>query len=250
MRLKDKLPLSYLLFTTRGRIPRSTYWLVSAFIRSTFYVLHTLLRNFVGESKSNYRVKNLLYLLSLLTLLACSEKKTATQETASGQTQVKPNAGPEPPIAPSSDKPTLSRTNAGKWLYEKTVDQEGQPIYKASTISPTLLQFDFPYAGGSMATLTIRKRDSGTHVYIQMSKGQFNRSFQGGKARIRFDGNAAITYGVSAAENGSANIIFFDQEQVLINKMKRARNIVVDIEFAGQGSRQIEFQTAGLTWNH
>lgn len=212
---------------------------------------HLLFSVYIGENKTTQRnMKNPLYLLSLLTLLACSEKRTATQETASGQTQVKPNAGPEPPVAPSSDKPVVNESNAGKWLYEKTVDKEGHPVHKASTISPTLLNFDFPYAGGSTATLTIRKRDSGTHAYIQVSRGQFNRSFQGGKARIRFDENPAITYGVSAAENGSANIIFFDQEQVLINKMKRARSMVVDIEFAGQGNRQIEFRTAGLTWNH
>ncbi|WP_198424729.1 FAD-binding protein [Spirosoma endbachense] len=49
MRLKDKLPLSYLLFTSRGRIKRATYWIVSAFIWSTFYVLHTLLNDFIGE---------------------------------------------------------------------------------------------------------------------------------------------------------------------------------------------------------
>ena len=49
MQLKNKLPLSYLLFTTRGRINRSTYWLVSIFIWSTFYVLHTTLRAYVSE---------------------------------------------------------------------------------------------------------------------------------------------------------------------------------------------------------
>lgn len=48
MRLKDKLPLSYLLFTSRGRIHRATYWIVSTFIWSTFYVLHTALHDLVG----------------------------------------------------------------------------------------------------------------------------------------------------------------------------------------------------------
>lgn len=43
MALKDKLPVSYLLFTTRGRINRLTYWIASLFIWSTFYILYTLL---------------------------------------------------------------------------------------------------------------------------------------------------------------------------------------------------------------
>ncbi len=43
MALKDKLPVSYLLFTTRGRINRLTYWTASVFIWMTFYVLFNLL---------------------------------------------------------------------------------------------------------------------------------------------------------------------------------------------------------------
>ncbi|WP_338872079.1 FAD-binding protein [Spirosoma sp. SC4-14] len=70
MRLKDKLPLSYLLFTTRGRINRSAYWLVSAFIWSTFYVLHTLLRDFVGEGATYC-----LYPLLLGSLVATATKR-------------------------------------------------------------------------------------------------------------------------------------------------------------------------------
>lgn len=135
------------------------------------------------------------------------------------------------------------------WRYEKTTDNEGRSVQKASTMSPNLLEFEFPYNGGSTATLTLRKRADDTHVYIQVSKGQFNRSFQGGQARVRFDGKAPVLYSFSAAENGSANVIFFDADQKLINQMKTARNMVVDVEFAGQGKRQITFRTAGLTWN-
>ncbi len=43
MELKDKLPVSYLLFTTRGRINRRTYWTASLFIWTSFYVLFNAL---------------------------------------------------------------------------------------------------------------------------------------------------------------------------------------------------------------
>jgi FAD/FMN-containing dehydrogenase/uncharacterized membrane protein YhaH (DUF805 family) len=43
MAFKDKLPVSYLLFTTRGRINRLTYWVASIFIWCTFYVLFNIL---------------------------------------------------------------------------------------------------------------------------------------------------------------------------------------------------------------
>jgi uncharacterized membrane protein YhaH (DUF805 family)/SAM-dependent methyltransferase len=43
MAIKDKLPVSYLLFTTRGRINRTTYWTASVLIWASFYVLFNLL---------------------------------------------------------------------------------------------------------------------------------------------------------------------------------------------------------------
>ncbi|MVM31886.1 hypothetical protein GO755_17690 [Spirosoma sp. HMF4905] len=196
-------------------------------------------------------MKTLFYFISLLTLLSCSEKENQSASTDSGKATATTDTL-QPPVAVSEQSTTKSDSPAGSgtWRYEKTTDKEGHSVYKASITSPNLLEFSFPYAGGSTATLTIRKRESGTHVYIHVSKGQFNRSFQGGRAGVRFDGKPAISYSFSAAENGSANIIFFDSEQTLIDKMKAARNMIVNVDFAGQGQRQIEFRTAGLAWNH
>ena len=43
MRLQQKLPVSYLLFTYNGRISKGAYWLASVFYWSAFYVLFNLL---------------------------------------------------------------------------------------------------------------------------------------------------------------------------------------------------------------
>jgi len=48
MVIKDKLPVSYLLFTNRGRVSRLTYWTASIFIWCSFYILFTLLDHFVS----------------------------------------------------------------------------------------------------------------------------------------------------------------------------------------------------------
>ncbi len=46
MNIKEKLPVSYLLFTNRGRINRLTYWTVSIFIWASFYILYNFLDYF------------------------------------------------------------------------------------------------------------------------------------------------------------------------------------------------------------
>lgn len=141
-----------------------------------------------------------------------------------------------------------SRSGAqpGRWTYENT----GSTVYKASVNSTNLIQFEYPYTGGSTATLTIRETNGSTQAYIEVSNGQFNRSFQNGTARIRFDGKPPITYPLLAAANGRANIVFFNNERRLINQIKASKNTSVDVVFDGQPVRRIEFRTANLRWNH
>lgn len=149
----------------------------------------------------------------------------------------------EPPVALTQPAVPATSPDAGHWIYEET-----RTGYKAVTVSPTVLNFPFPYDGGSTATLTLRRRSGETHVYIDVSKGQFNRSFQGGTARVRFDNRPAVSYPLVAAANGRANILFFANEQSLIDQLRKARTMVVTVEFAGQDTRDIQFGTANLQW--
>ena len=70
MALKDKLPVSYLLFTSRGRINRLTYWTVSIFIWTTFYVLFNFL-----EFLFSYSATWILYPLLFWALSAIAIKR-------------------------------------------------------------------------------------------------------------------------------------------------------------------------------
>src|SRR4030095_2134824 len=70
MALKDKLPVSYLLFTTRGRINRLTYWTASLFIWTTFYVLFNLL-----ELLFSYTATWIIYPLLFWALFATATKR-------------------------------------------------------------------------------------------------------------------------------------------------------------------------------
>lgn len=46
--MREKLPVSYLLFTSRGRINRLTFWNVQLFIWLAFYILFTIIDLFIG----------------------------------------------------------------------------------------------------------------------------------------------------------------------------------------------------------
>lgn len=70
MALKDKLPVSYLLFTKRGRINRLTYWTLSIFIWTTFYVLFTVI-----DSLISYSATWIIYPLLYWALFATATKR-------------------------------------------------------------------------------------------------------------------------------------------------------------------------------
>jgi FAD/FMN-containing dehydrogenase/uncharacterized membrane protein YhaH (DUF805 family) len=70
MVLKDKLPVSYLLFTTVGRINRRTYWTASLFIWAAFYVLFNLL-----HIAFSYSATWIIYPFLLWALIATATKR-------------------------------------------------------------------------------------------------------------------------------------------------------------------------------
>lgn len=70
MEIKDKLPVSYLLFTNRGRINRATYWTASIFIWTSFYVLFNLL-----EYTISYTATLFIYPILFWALIATATKR-------------------------------------------------------------------------------------------------------------------------------------------------------------------------------
>lgn len=69
MVLRDKLPVSYLLFTNRGRIDRLTYWTTSIFIWTSFYIIFFLL------NKISYSATWILYPILFWALISTATKR-------------------------------------------------------------------------------------------------------------------------------------------------------------------------------
>src|SRR3569623_95844 len=74
MRLKQKLPVSYLLFTFNGRISKGTYWTAAIFYWCTFYILYNLLLFAIGNGATF-----ILYPLLFWIIFATSAKRLHDQ---------------------------------------------------------------------------------------------------------------------------------------------------------------------------
>ena len=154
---------------------------------------------------------------------------------------------PAAEAAPVTEAPAPAPP-ADPWVYHESEDEMTSKKKKYASIDANeLLHFDFPYAGGSTATLTLRKGGP-NDAFIRVSKGQFNSTVNGAKVRVRFDNNAPQTFSMSEAADYSSDILFFDNPQRLIAGLKKAKTAKIQATFFNEGDHIMEFDVAGLKW--
>jgi hypothetical protein len=117
----------------------------------------------------------------------------------------------------------------------------------ASLRSSTVLNFDFPYSGGSTAELTIQRSPQGTRLYLQVTKGQFV-CHDSSKVEVKFDQAHIQSFSCLPASPGMANVIFLEPSEDLIAGMKATKKMVIEATFYGAGPQQMTFSPAGLNW--
>ena len=145
-----------------------------------------------------------------------------------------------------------SPSEAKGWRYSSNEDKmTSKKTYVASIEATEPLEFDFPYDGGSIATLVVRKKPRETDVYITFSKAQLMiDSYEGSLFRVRFDEKPASSYSFLAAADHSSDIAFVENTSRFINNLKKSNKVIVEMEFYQDGRRAIEFNVKGFEWKH
>ncbi|RBL92413.1 hypothetical protein [Chitinophaga flava] len=140
---------------------------------------------------------------------------------------------------------------ASAWRYSEDEDKmTSDKVYHAEVDANELLQFEFPYQGGSTATLYLRNKNKKNNLLLMVSKGQFNSSFQGQNIKVRFDDDKPMTFGTSNANDGDTKVLFIDNVSKFIARMKTAKKVLIEAEFYRSGVRQMEFNVSGFNWAH
>lgn len=170
-------------------------------------------------------------------------KKSTSRQVVSESSSIKLDTSKA--ISDSKGEPD----SVESWTYyEKEDKMTLEKVKYAAIYANDLLEFEFPYNGGSVAGLTLRKRGKSLDLFLQVTKGQFNGTFDGGQVRIRFDDNPPKKYSFSGASDASSDIIFLDSEKEIVNQIKKSKKMIIEVEFYQNGLRQIEFNVGGLKW--
>lgn len=134
------------------------------------------------------------------------------------------------------------------WTYNDTEDKMGDKTHFAKIVSNDVLNFAFPYQGGSVATLILRKEGKKMDIMFSVRPSQFVTRYDGSTIRLRFDEEKPRNYSVSEAADGSNDILFINNTTDVIKKLKAAKKLVIEAEFYQEGLRQVEFNVEGLKW--
>ncbi|MBN1987843.1 MAG: hypothetical protein JW783_00415 [Bacteroidales bacterium] len=137
------------------------------------------------------------------------------------------------------------------WTYMEDKDpMDGTARHFANNTSINKIDFEFPYNGGSSFKLTLREMGYGNEVLIRVSSGQFlTDALNGVTIRAKFDENQPINYTYQTPSDGSLDMIFIDEAESFIENLKTAKKLKIEAQFYNEGSKIIEFDVDGLTWN-
>ncbi len=121
----------------------------------------------------------------------------------------------------------------------------------ACTSSTNELEFAFPYSGGSYGKICLRKGPQFANgVYIRISKGQILCSgYSGCHLRVRFDDGIPFVVDGVGPSDGSTTIVFLQGYAGLVAKMKRAKSMMVEVEFYQNGRQILSFDVSDLRWD-
>ena len=141
-------------------------------------------------------------------------------------------------------------TPAQVWQYTETTDQMRGIVTSYATVQSTnQVDFDFPYRGGSTATLMLRRRDGELKVLLTIDRGQFTCfDYSGDKVAMRFDDGLVYTYGCTRSADVRTDIIFLSPEHQILSQLRKAKRVVVEAQFFQAGRQQLTFNIADLKW--
>lgn len=148
---------------------------------------------------------------------------------------------------------SIAEASKTYWDYREETDQfSGKTSYLAILASSNSVNFDFPYNGGSVLYLGVRKHPQyGNDVYIKISSGQFNSSaFDGATIKVKFDDGPTMNFRCNNPADYSMDCLFISGYSRFVNQLKKAKKCIIQAPFYQEGDKTFEFVVQNFEWNH
>lgn len=207
-------------------------------------------RKAVSKSTGCFVAIGLVALLGVIGAIGASSQKDGSPSNTAGTHPAAIDDG-QPAVSAGKEQSAPAAPES-KWTYQESSDEmRGTKSHSASLVSDNQLDFEFPYNGGSFATLTLRKRATqGLNVILRIDKGQFLCSeYNHPTISVKFDSGPIRKFTCSESSDNSTGVLFIDNENKFVSGLRQSKKLTIEAEFFQEGRRQLSFSTAGLHWN-
>lgn len=145
---------------------------------------------------------------------------------------------------------TANSSLAADWVYTQQKDEMTGKITRYACVgSENVLEFAFPYNGGTGAELCLRNSPRwGNDVIIRVFKGQFLCHSDNCSLRVKFDSQDPVTFGGNQLADGSSNYIFIEGFSRFLSATRKAQTVLIGARFFQEGEKVMRFNVTGLDW--
>ncbi len=180
------------------------------------------------------KTKTLILSIISVALLSCSGNSSNTANSNQS----------EPEVSVATKQQT-------KWVYTSDKNEmDDTETFYAQIEANDKLSFDFPY-GEETASLIIRNMSNNNEVLLSITNGQFLSNLMGDRfIKVRFDEDNAKNISYLDPSDGSTTVIFINEPDKFIARLKTAKRLLIESEFFNEGNRTMKFDTQGFSWDH
>lgn len=138
---------------------------------------------------------------------------------------------------------------AKNWYYDEYKDEMTWYTTKIATAeAENTLYFDFPYQWWSTSYLTVRNMRWELDIILWVSPSQINWDYNYPTIKAKFDDWTPINYSYNEPADYSSDKIFIRSENDFLNRLKKAKKLLLEVWFYQNWTKTIEFDVEWLKW--
>lgn len=185
--------------------------------------------------------------VNVLNGLGKSGERSASATTkTSPQTASSASYGSSAPFVEtfqSSASPVASGPRWEESVHKDEMTDKSSKVFHL--LSSDSLRLEFPYGGNNMGHLYVRFPDAGKpDAYLLLDKGNLICGYRDCYMMVRFDDGKAQRFNATKADDHSSNVLFFSDANRFIAAARKAKKILVEVQFFQQGNQVVKFEPA------
>lgn len=144
----------------------------------------------------------------------------------------------------------VNNEETSEWNYDEQKDEmRGSVDRFAELDGENTIHLDFPY-GEQRGKILIRDSAKfGFDILVGVPSGQIMcNTYSNSYINVKFDDGPIERFGCVDASDGTNNMVFVEEENNFLSKLRKSERVVIEAEFFQNGMQQMKFNSKGLNW--